>query len=185
MKNNFLAKLFFLFILNFSLSFAFSQNASIPDGYKELKLGMSLEQVKNALENNMIYGYSGERDISLLPTENRVLIETDASKYGSWSFISKCYFQFYEEKLYIITIELNTQNIDHYSVFSTLMKKYGKPSALNPEKSTWQNDKVIMSLERPLTLRYTDKIIFDKLQEEALVKKSFEEITREDFLEGL
>ncbi len=182
---NFLLKLTFLLALSFTAIFSFAQNAQLPDGYKELKLGMSLEEVKSALEKNMIYGYSGERDISLLPTENRVLIETDASKYGSWSFISKCYFQFYQEKLYIITIELNTQNIDHYSVFSTLSKKYGKPSALNPQKSTWQNDSVIMSLERPLTLRYTDKIIFDKLQEEALVKKSFEEITREDFLEDL
>jgi len=80
---------------------------------------------------------------------------------------------------------MNQKKMDHYSVFSTLCKKYGNPGALDPEKSVWQNDSVIMSLERPLTLKYTDKVVFDKLQKESLVEKSGEEFSRDRFLEGL
>ncbi len=42
-----------------------------------------------------------------------------------------------------------------------------------------------MSLERPLTLKYTDKVTFEKLQNESVVKKSAEEISRQKFLDEL
>ena len=42
-----------------------------------------------------------------------------------------------------------------------------------------------MSLERPLTLKYTDRTVFNKLQDQSLVNKSGEEVSRDTFLEGL
>ena len=39
---------------------------------------MSLDATKSALKSNSDFGYNGDRDVSLLPGENRVLIETDA-----------------------------------------------------------------------------------------------------------
>ena len=75
--------------------------------------------------------------------------------------------------------------MDHYSVFSTLCKKYGNPQSLDPEKSVWQNEGIIMSLERPLTLKYTDRAVFESLQKESLVQKSGEEVSRDIFLKGL
>ena len=66
-----------------------------------------------------------------------------------------------------------------------MTEKYGNPSSLNPEKSEWKDDNVIMSLERPLTLKYTDRKIFEELQSKALVNKSAEEMARDEFLEGL
>src|SRR5574344_2505471 len=180
--------IFALFILSQGIIYAQSkaqtQPQQLPDGFGGIQLGMSADEVKIALLKNLDFGYRGDRDVSLLPGENRVLIETDASRVG-YSYLSRCWFQFYEDKLYIITINLNPEKMDHYSIFSTLCKKYGNPGTLDPEKSTWQNDVVIMSLERPLTLKYTDKIVFDKLQNQSLVNKSAQEMSRDEFLEGL
>ena len=126
------------FVLIFSLFLICSLYAkdSIPNGYGGVELGMSLSQTKKALKQNMDFGYHGDRDVSLLPGENRALIETDASRYG-YSFLERCWFQFYQDKLYIITVNINQEKMDHYSIFSTLCKKYGDPVSLNPEKAVW------------------------------------------------
>lgn len=75
--------------------------------------------------------------------------------------------------------------MDHYSIFSTLSKKYGNPVNINPQKSEWSNDSVIMTLERPLTLKYTDKKVYEKLMEESLVQNTAQEMSAKAFLEGL
>ncbi len=157
----------------------------LPNGYGGIELGMTIDEVKEILKKNPQFGYRGERDVSLLPGENRVLIETDSSLASPYSFLTQCWFQFYDGKLYIITINLNQTKMDHYSVFSTLCSKYGNPGALNPSKSEWKNDSVLMVLERPLTLKYTDRKVFDQLQQQALARESAAELTREQFLEGL
>lgn len=157
----------------------------IPDGYAEIKLGMSLEDVKDALKKNSDFGYHGERDVSLLPGENRVLIETDADKGFGSNFLNRCWFQFSDEKLYIIIINVNTQKMDYYSIFTTLCDKYGNPSSLNPEKAVWKDDNYTMSLERPLTLKYVDNKVFEELQNRSTVQPGPVERNREDFLSGL
>ena len=173
--------------LIFSSAFLFGETAdapgTLPDGYANIKLGMTVDQVKSALLSDTQFGYRGDRDVSLLPGENRVLIETDAT--SEYSFLDRCWFQFYKDKLYIITITMKQKKMDHYSVFSTLCKKYGNPQSLDPEKSVWQNEGIIMSLERPLTLKYTDRTVFESLQKESLVQKSGEEVSRDTFLKGL
>ena len=158
---------------------------SLPKGYRNIRLGMTVDEVKEALQKDPQFGYRGDRDVSLLPGENRMLIETDTSRTSPWSFLDKCFFQFYEDRLYIITVNVKRTKMDHHSIFSTLCGKYGDPASLNPEKSVWQDSSVVMSLERPLTLKYTDKAISDKLKEQRMVLESAEEMSRESFLEGL
>ena len=58
----------------FSVSILFAQN--IPNGYGGVNLGMTVEQTKKALKDNSDFGYRGDRDVSLFPGENRMLIET-------------------------------------------------------------------------------------------------------------
>lgn len=163
---------------------AFSYD-SLPAGYKGIKLGMSVDEVKTALKRDATFGYTGDRDVSFLPGTENILIETDTSKTAPYSFLERCWFQFYEEKLYVITINVKPSKMDHYSIFSTLCKKYGNPPLLNPEKSQWSDDSVIMSLERPLTLKYTDKKVYDKILEESLVEDSAQEYAAKSFLEEL
>ena len=117
---------------------------------------MSLEETKDALVKDSSFGYHGDRDVSLVPGTNKVLIETD-SEYGHGSnFLKRCYFQFFEDKLFIITININQDKMDYYSIFTKLSEKYGKPDSLDPQSATWKNDDITLSLERPLTLKYID-----------------------------
>ncbi|MFA6855640.1 MAG: hypothetical protein WCR31_00395 [Treponema sp.] len=183
MKKNIVTALFFCLTL-----FPFFSEGTlsvIPGGYGGITLGMSLDEVKDKLMKNSSFGYHGDRDVSLLPGENRILIETDSAAGHVDSFLERCYFQFYNNRLYIIIININTEKIDHYSVFSTLCKKYGDPVSLSPEKSVWKNNDVTMSLERPLSLKYVDNKVFAELNNKSLVQKSGTEMTQDMFLEGL
>lgn len=158
---------------------------ALPGGFGTVKLGMSLDDVKELLQKDTRFGYRGDRDVSLLPGENRVLIETDTSRTAPYSYLDRCWFQFYEDKLYTITINMNRDKLDHYSVFKQLCDKYGNPVSLNPDKAEWKDGSVIIDLERPLALKYTDRAVFEKLQADAMVDKTAAEKSREKFLEGL
>lgn len=161
-------------------SFAFA----LPSGYDAVTLGMSVDEVKEALKKTGVFGYRGERDVSLSPSDGQVLIETDAT-YAPYSFFSRCWFQFSEGRLYIITLNLNPEKIDHYSIFSRLCEKYGNPQEISPTKSQWNDSSVFMSLERPLTLKYIDRAAFEKKQFDSNVEKTVREQSRDEFLEGL
>ncbi|MBQ6567039.1 MAG: hypothetical protein IJL80_08270, partial [Treponema sp.] len=95
------------------------------------------------------------------------------------------WFQFVDDKLYVMSINLNQEKLDHYSVFSSLCEKYGAPTTLNPEKAEWVSDSMIVDLERPLCLKYTDKAVFDRIQAESGVEETVAEQNREQFLQGI
>ena len=156
---------------------------SLPDGYGDVHLGMSLDETKKQLIKNADFGYAGDRDVSLLPGDARVLIETNAASGRGSPFLTQCWFQFYNKKLYIITINVNTQKVDYYSMFTTLCQKYGQPDTLDPEKAVWKNDTVTMQLEKPLSIKYIDNETFDMLKTAATVEKSYEEKTQQMFLD--
>ena len=162
-----------------------TQAQSVPDSFGNVKLGMSVDDVKSMLMKDSQFGYRGDKDVSLMAGENRTLIETDSARYAPYSFLDRCWFQFYEDKLYIMTINMNQEKLDHYSVFSQLCEKYGTPTSLNPDKSEWVSDTVIVALERPLSIKYTDRVVMEKIQNASFVEKTAKEKNREQFLEGL
>lgn len=164
--------------------YAQTSSSSLPNGYGKIKIGMTVDEVKSVLKEDKQFGFRGDRDVSMLPNSDQILIETDASKTPG-SFLERCWFQFYEGKLFIVTININREKMDHYSVFDTLCKKYGNPQSLNPEKSVWRNSSVIMSLEKPLVLRYTDRAVSEKLLKDSSVEKSGDEVSRDAFLNEL
>lgn len=150
---------------------------SVPNSWRALSLGMDIDSVKKELGADPLYGYRGERDVSLLPGENRSLIETSGP-----SFIRRAWFQFYEDKLYIMTFTLDPEKIDYYSVYSRLIAKYGEPESLDPRKAVWGDDKTTLSLERPLTVKYVDVKTFTDLVGKSGVEKADLEKAREKFL---
>lgn len=152
----------------------------LPAGYRSVKLGMTLEEVKKALRSDSFFGYRGERDVSLLPGENRVLIETSSGGY-----LERCWFQFYEDKLYTLIVNFNPEKIDYYSVFTKLLEKYGTPAELTPEQAVWRNEEVILSLERPVSVKYIDRTVFERLGEASRVEESVSETIRSGILEDL
>ena len=158
--------------------------SALPKGYGSIELGMSVDEVKSELKKNTDFGYRGDRDVSLSPKTKQVLIETDASK-NAYSFFTRCWFHFVDDKIFYITLNLNEKKIDHASVFTSLSKKYGNPSLISPKRSAWQDNFVIMSLERPLTLKYIDNAKFNKMLSESNVQRTIEEKSKDEFLESL
>ena len=151
-----------------------------PVSYRGISLGMPIEKVKESLKADSLYGYRGERDVSLLPTQNRVLIESEGI-----SFLNRSWFQFYNDKLYTMIFKLDSNRVDFYSIFRALQDKYGEPTSLDPEKIVWKNEQVTLSLERPLIIKYIDTQVFAEIQNTSKVDKSAEELTRKGFLESL
>jgi len=164
-------------------AFIFAED--LPHGYKNITLGLSLEETKDNLVKNSEFGYHGDKDVSLVPGTNKVLIETDAEAGHRYGFLTRCWFQFFDDQLFIITININPEKMDYYSVFTKLSEKYGNPTELNPKSATWKNDEVTMTLEKPLSLKYIDNEIFDKTQNYSNIQNSPTEITREMFLDEL
>ncbi len=154
--------------------------AELPKGYRKIALGMDIESVKTALLEDSIFGYRGDRDVLLLAGKNRSLIETAGN-----SNIKRAWFQFYEEKLYIIIIQMDTDKIDYYSVYSALCKKYGEPDTLDPQHSTWKTESAAMILERPLALKYIDMAVFNELIEKSKTDEAYTDILREEFINDL
>ncbi|MBR0496432.1 MAG: hypothetical protein IJJ71_09690 [Treponema sp.] len=164
--------------------FLSAQIFSLPNGYSSAKLGMDIDSLKEALKKDHQFGYRGDRDVSLSPSDGQFLIETDGSQFG-FSFLGRCWFQFANDKLYIITLNLDRNKVDHYSVFSKLCEKYGNPDELSPKKSVWRDGDVILSLEKPLTLKYTDAKAFDSKKDSSNVEKTTAEKARDKFLDSL
>ena len=173
---------FALFLLFSALLYA---DKNLPDGFKKIRFGMTVDQVKEELKKDPSFGFRGDRDVSLLPGENRILIETDTSRTAPYSFLERCWFQFTNDSLYIITINVNQEKIDYYTIFTTLCNKYGNPTDFNPQKATWKSDEVTFTLEKPLTLKYIDNKIFDSTQNYSNIQDSPVEITQKMFLDEL
>lgn len=149
----------------------------LPTSFRGIALGMDLESVKENLMADSIFGYRGDRDISLLTVPNRSSIETLGS-----SFISRAWFQFYEESLYTISLKLNTDKIDYYSIYSHFVKKYGEPLDINPKRAIWENENTRITIERPLSVKYLDLKIFNSLLDTAQIEKTKSEQNRENFI---
>ncbi len=168
--------LFFVFAPVFSQT-ASDEKAPLPGAFRDLELGMSLEDLKNALMRDSLFTFRGERDVSFLPIQEQTLIETTGL-----SFIRRAFFQLEDGKLFIMSFTLDPHLIDHFSVFTAFVKKYGEPNSLTPQQSVWENNLVRISLERPLTVKYIDKLVFDELIEQSNAVEASEMELRRDFL---
>lgn len=132
---------------------------ALPCGFTNIELGAELETVKKNLSENQWFAYRGEPDFSLLAETEKSLIRSKGN-----SFIDEGYFQFYNGRLYIITIVLNKSKTDYFTFYSRFSEKYGKPSSMDPSAAYWEDDKVSLVLEKPLNIKYIDKKISSGLK---------------------
>jgi hypothetical protein len=157
---------------------AASSPASLPKGFRGISLGMELDQVKKELQSDPLFGYRGDPDVSLLPQTHQYLIECSGASY-----VRRAYFQFADGRLLTMILVLDSEKLDHYSLFSALSTKYGPPTSLNPQETVWQSDLVRLSLERPLTVKYVDQATFNTLVGKANAPSDLENLSREKFIE--
>ena len=151
-----------------------------PRQFRELSLGMALEELKTALIQDGLFSFRGDRDVSLIPVREQTLVETTGS-----SFIRRASFQLSGGQVYIMAFTLDTRLMDHYSVFTSFVKKYGEPLSLGPGEAVWESENTRVSIERPLTIKYIDKEIFNRLVEETEMQQQGIMILREGFLNDL
>ena len=149
----------------------------LPRQFRDLALGMALEDLKSALIRDMLFSFRGDRDVSFLPVREQTLVETTGLSY-----IRRAYFQLVSESVYIMSFSLDTRFMDHYSVFTTFIKKYGEPQTLSPSEAVWDDGETRISIERPLTVKYIDRTVFDRLIEESRTGEKLELLRREEFL---
>ncbi len=149
----------------------------LPEGYRNILLGMPLEQVKTALIAESRFDYRGEPDVSLQDFGSRYLISAKGR-----GFIDEGFFQFNEEQLYLIILTFDLEQMDFFTMQQDLTRKYGTPDDLSPRGMTWENETVILTLEYPLTLKYLDRKTFEGFLEDARTREGFKEISREEFL---
>jgi len=174
----------FLFLLIFSVSLVPAEETleaeefpPIPRQFRELALGMSLDDLRYSLSQDRLFNFRGDRDVSFLPVRQETLVETTGN-----SFIRRAHFQLADGEVFIMSFTLDTRLIDHYSMFTTLVNRYGQPLILNPSESVWEDDYTRVSIERPLTIKYIDRTVFGRLQEESRTIQDRETLLREEFL---
>ncbi|MDR2630741.1 MAG: hypothetical protein LBC60_07445 [Spirochaetaceae bacterium] len=152
---------------------------TLPRTFREISLGMNLEALKKALERDGLFYFRGDRDVSFLPVGEQSLVETTG-----FSFIRRAFFQLREGELFIMAFSLDPALIDHYSVFTAFVKKYGEPLFLDPGQAVWESEDTRIAIERPLTVKYIDKRVFTEIMGESAVRESAEVFLREEFLDG-
>ena len=155
------------------------EKAALPVEYRGLTLGMNIDTVKQTLKQDALFGYRGDRDVSLLPTKNRSLIES-----AGYSFISRSWFQFYKENLYTMIFKLNTDTVDYYSVYTQFCEKYGEPASINPQRAVWEDGHTRVVIERPLIVKYIDLTVFNELISQSTTEKAAAETNRKNFIDG-
>jgi len=171
----------FIFLLSVYPVLAQDNNSkneeSLPAGFMDIILGMDIDDVKEKLKDNSYFNYRGDPDVSMLMTRNQQLIEC-----SGFSFIERGYFQFYEGKLFILTLVLNTERIDFYTMHTNFEEKYNKPTRIDPKGAYWENSEINLYLEKPLSVKYMDRKVLDKLASERKEVEDRSGKIKEEFL---
>jgi hypothetical protein len=154
-----------------------AEEKQLPRQFRELVLGMSLDDLKAALLEDTMFNFRGDRDVSFLPVREESLVETSGS-----SFIHRAFFQLRDGALFIMAFTLNTGMMDYYTIFTDLVEKYGQPAYLDPREAVWESDEVRVAIERPLTIKYIDKKVFNDIINESGTIQARRVQERQEFL---
>jgi len=149
----------------------------IPRQFREIYLGMSLDDLKAALLADNYFNFRGDRDVSFLPARDQSLVETTGS-----SFIRRAFFQLRDGEVFIMSFSLNTTIVDHYSIFTQFVSRYGQPVYLDPQIAVWETEDTRVAIERPLTVKYIDRAVFSEILDESGVIESNQVRLRQDFI---
>jgi hypothetical protein len=171
-----------LFTINIHAQSGESRSAdsekALPRQFRGISLGMGLDNLKEALIKDNLFNFRGDRDVSFLPAREESLVETTGS-----SFVRRAFFQLRDGVVFIMSFTLDTEMMDHYSMFTNLSEKYGPPSFLDPREALWETEETLVILERPLIIKYIDKKVFDDIINESALIQSRRVKERQEFLD--
>ena len=149
-----------------------------PTGFNLIDLGLDIDEVKDALEADSNFLFRGDPDVSMLARPYEALIETEGM-----TFVARAYFQFHERKLYTIILELNADRMDHFTMYTTFVDRYGDPDYLDPNEVIWDFGEIRLSLERPLRIKYVDVPVFEDILASERQVESLNRVSRDGFLD--
>lgn len=178
MKNTFLVLILFI-----SFALTAQEDTSytpVAGRYRSFFISMSVEECREALRMDGYFFYTDHEQPSLMRPSNEILIDSPGR-----SFIKRGWFQFQDDRLIVMTFQLNQDKLDYYSIFRQLKEKYGDPLELSPQMALWRNEESgeEMLLSRPLEMKYRDGNYFRQLQEARRVDETVEETLRENFIQ--
>jgi len=150
----------------------------LPRQFREIALGMSLDDLRDALQRDPMFDFRGERDVSFIPIREESLVETTGS-----SFVRRAHFQLRDGGLFIMSLTLNTGLMDYHSMFTHFLRRYGEPTYLNPREAVWIDGATRVSLERPLTVRYIDVAVFNEIVGDSMLIESSRVREFQEFLD--
>ena len=145
--------------------------------FRDYRLGLSLEEVKNKLKQDPYFNYRGDPDVYFLPVKEQLLIECSGNL-----FIRRAFFQFVEGRLFTLILDLEPSRVDYFTMFSTLKADYGDYVSFSPQAVVWEKGGVRLSLEKPLSVKYIDVGVFNRLKDRNKAQESEWEKTLKDFL---
>jgi hypothetical protein len=156
------------------------ESPPLPRAFDGFSLGMSLDELKEALRNNNHYNFR-DADVSFPPVREETVVETPGVPT---TFVSRALFQLQGGQVFAMTFTFNRLLMDHYSIFTSFVKKYGEPLDLDPKRAVWESDDgaTRVTIERPLAVMYLDLRVFNELIAESATRASREVQQREDFL---
>lgn len=157
---------------------ATDQAATLPTAFSSIELGLGVDTVKDRLRADPNFEYRGDPDVTLTPDREQQLIEVEGT-----FFVERAFFQFEDKELYIIILQLNRSRLDYFTMYTELEGKYGEPAVFHPSLVVWESDEVRMSLEKPLTVKYVWRPVFESLVASGEMERSQRDLSREDFLE--
>jgi hypothetical protein len=157
-----------------------ASGTELPRSFRRIVLGMGLEELKTVLQEDEAFRFRADRDVSLLPSsKDQTLVETQGV-----SFIKRAFFQLRSGTLIIMSFSMDPTLVDHYSIFTAFVNRYGDPDYLDPREAVWESEDIRVSLERPLTVKYIDKQSLSDMVKESSADGAAEMVKRNQFLDG-
>lgn len=155
------------------------ESSAVPDspwGFGDLRLGMSMDDVKTVLAGSRDFSYRHFTE-SMLPYTELPVFECKGTH-----FIDRAVFQFYEDRLYSMTVFFDRRKIDFYTLFTTLTAEYGPHTELDPRRIVWDNGASRLTLTKPLTLSFLDAAVHKELLNKSEIRKDSEYRRKQEFL---
>lgn len=167
------------FLLLLLATAALSGQETLPEGYKNIRLGMTREEVEEILKTSSDFE-NREEVLTIRIEPDKQIITSEG--YG---YILIGYFHFSQDSLYQIFIKLDHTKIGYYNLLKNFTSKYGAPPLFEPKRAQWENDSVRLVIEKPGTLRYIYLPVWNQLLKSDLSDQKIIEKNRRNFLDNL
>jgi hypothetical protein len=145
--------------------------------FRDFRLGLTLDEVKSRLAGDPYFNYRGDPDVYFLPVKEQLLIECSGNL-----FIHRAYFQFVDQRLFTFILDLDGTKVDYFTMLTALSEYYGDYVSFSPQAVVWEKGGVRLALEKPLTVKYIDVAVFNRLKDKGKAQESAQEKSLREFI---